>query len=175
MKNVSRCYGQARGKRFKLANFRKDEHSFGKENSFDFEKNSYAQFPKDARVFRGEEESWRVVKQGRKSKLQGRFRRQDKIIPASRRSTIINAIIAFNCREWQDHPSRPPPSCFSLSPSLYGRSVGGWKRKMAVNPVGGGYLNSAPLRASCEPVYAFAWDQATRTKLLPLCLILPAG
>lgn len=46
---------------------------------------------------------------------------------------------------------------------------------MAVNPVGGGYLNSAPLRASCEPVYAFAWDQATRTKLFPLRLILPAG
>ena len=72
-----------------------------------------------------EEEGWHAVTRGRKDKLQGvNPTRRDKTIPVSRPPTIINAIIAFNCREWQDHPSCPPPSCFyPVSPSLYDRSA----------------------------------------------------
>lgn len=111
----------------------------------------------------------RAEKRGRKDELQAWFRHKDKTIPASRRPTIINAIIAFNCREWQDYPSPTAILFFPVSllpPPL--RSGGGWKRKMAANPVGGGYLNSAPLQASH---LRSLWDQATRTKLFSFRLI----
>lgn len=44
---------------------------------------------------------------------------------------------------------------------------------MAVNPVGGGYLNSVSVRASYDVVYALPWDQGTRTMLFPFFLIDP--
>lgn len=46
---------------------------------------------------------------------------------------------------------------------------------MAVNPVGGGYLNSASLQASRAPISSSLWDQGTRTKLFSFRLILFTG